>query len=147
MFKNIFKKDQTAKPQTASDATAKPQAAKVKKTTAEKSVTVASRAKDEWAQAKNFRRALRIVRPLVTEKSAQLSAFNKYVFEVHAGMNKIEVRKAIKDIYNVDPINVQVVNVSGKHVRYGRSTGRTRDWKKAYVTLKSGDKIEIYEGV
>ena len=62
-------------------------------------------------------------------------------------MNKVEVKKAIRTIYNVEPIKVNIANFSGKSVRYGRIKGKTKNWKKAIVTLKQGDKIEVYEGV
>ena len=62
-------------------------------------------------------------------------------------MNKVEIKKAIRTIYNVDPIKINVSNFSGKQVRYGRMSGKMKDWKKAVVTLKAGEKIEVYEGV
>ncbi|MBN1778694.1 MAG: 50S ribosomal protein L23 [Candidatus Buchananbacteria bacterium] len=88
-----------------------------------------------------------LVKPLVTEKAAEMGAHGKYAFVVNPTMNKIEIKKAIRSVYHVDPVNVRIINVLGKSVRYGRSLGRRKDWKKAIVTLKPGDKIEIYEGV
>lgn len=88
-----------------------------------------------------------LVKPLVTEKASDLGALNKYVFAVNPRMNKIEVKKAIRTIYNVDPVKVNIANFSGKNVSYGRIKGKTKSWKKAIVTLKPGDKIEVYEGV
>lgn len=88
-----------------------------------------------------------LIKPLVTEKAADLSSFSQYVFAVDSKANKIEVKKAIRAIYNVEPVKVNIVSVSGKKVRYGRLSGKTKNWKKAVVTLKPGDKIEIYEGV
>lgn len=88
-----------------------------------------------------------LIKPLVTEKAADLSSFSQYVFAVDSKANKIEVKKAIRAIYNVEPVKVNIVNISGKKVRYGRVAGKTKNWKKAVVTLKPGDKIEIYEGV
>lgn len=96
---------------------------------------------------KNFGGYKNIIKPLVTEKSASLSSMNKYVFVVKASMNKIEIRKAIKDMYGMKPENVRVMNVSGKNVRYGKTKGKTKSWKKAIVSLRQGDKIEVYEGV
>jgi large subunit ribosomal protein L23 len=88
-----------------------------------------------------------LIKPLITEKATNLSSENKYVFEVRGKANKLEIKKAIKNVYGVEPINVNIVNVSGKSVRFGRTSGRTKDRKKAIVTLKEGDKIEVYEGV
>ena len=88
-----------------------------------------------------------LVKPLITEKASALGAVNKYVFAVSPRTNKIEVKKAIRAVYNVDPIAVNISNFSGKRVRYGRTSGVTKGWKKAVVTLKPGDKIEVYEGI
>ena len=88
-----------------------------------------------------------LIKPLVTEKAAEFSAVGKYIFVVNPKMNKVEVKKAVRQIYGVDPIRVNMTNVRGRQVRYGRVAGKTKSWKKAIVTLKAGDKIEIYEGV
>jgi large subunit ribosomal protein L23 len=88
-----------------------------------------------------------LIRPLVTEKGGFIGAENKYLFEVSPRTNKSEVRKAIEHAYGVKPLKVNVINVKGKTTRSGRSVGRLKNWKKAVVTLKSGDKISIYEGV
>lgn len=88
-----------------------------------------------------------LIRPMVTEKAAEMGALGKYVFMVNPKMNKVEVKKAIRSVYGVDPVGVHILNFEGKYVRYGRSFGKRKDWKKAVVTLKPGDKIEIYEGV
>jgi large subunit ribosomal protein L23 len=88
-----------------------------------------------------------LLKPLVTEKASSLGILNQYVFAVDPRMNKVEVKKAIRVIYKVDPVSVNIANFSGKKVRYGRRSGKTKDWKKAIVTLKSGDKIQVYEGV
>jgi len=88
-----------------------------------------------------------LVKPLVTEKAADMGAHGQYAFVVDTKMNKIEIKKAIRSVYNVEPVAVNIINMIGKSVRYGRSFGRRKNWKKAIVTLKPGDKIEIYEGV
>ncbi|MFA5021641.1 MAG: 50S ribosomal protein L23 [Patescibacteria group bacterium] len=88
-----------------------------------------------------------LVKPLVTEKVTFLNALNKYVFVINPKMNKVEVKKAIRTIYKVNPVAVNISNFSGKYVRYGQVEGKTKNWKKAIVTLKPGDKIEVYEGV
>lgn len=88
-----------------------------------------------------------LIRPIVTEKGTYLGAQNKYIFEVGNFTNKIEVKKAIHAVYGVTPIKINMVNVSGKNVRHGKTYGRTKDRKKAIITLNAGDKIEVYEGV
>jgi len=88
-----------------------------------------------------------LIKPLVTEKAGDIGALGKYVFAISPRMNKVEVKKAIRTIYNVEPVKVNIANFSGKKVRYGRVKGKTKGWKKAIVTLKPGDKIEVYEGV
>lgn len=87
-------------------------------------------------------------RPLLTEKGTdQKEALNKYLFEVDLNANKIEVRNAVEKIFNVKVTDVHTVNVKGKAKRVGRHLGKRSDWKKAIVTLKAGEKIEIIEGV
>ena len=88
-----------------------------------------------------------LIKPLITEKASSLGMYSQYAFEVAANANKIEVKKAIKKVYGVDPIKVNMMNISGKDVRYGRTEGRTKDWKKAIVTLAPGQKIDIQEGL
>ncbi|OGF30404.1 50S ribosomal protein L23 [Candidatus Falkowbacteria bacterium RIFOXYD2_FULL_35_9] len=86
-------------------------------------------------------------RPLVTEKVTDLGAFKKYVFAVPTNATKNEVEKAVKSIYGVSPVKVNIVNVKGKMVRSGKKYGKRKDFRKAIVTLGGEDKIEIYEGV
>lgn len=88
-----------------------------------------------------------IVRPLVTEKSAVLGAANTYVFVVTKQANRITVRTAIKEMYDITPTRVNIQNVPGKWVRFGRSQGKRSDWKKAFVTLPKGKMINVHEGV
>jgi len=88
-----------------------------------------------------------LIRPLITEKATELVSQNKYAFEVSKNTNKVEIKKAMKALYGVDALDVNIVNMRGKKVRSGRITGKKKNWKKAIITLKPGDKIEIYEGV
>jgi large subunit ribosomal protein L23 len=88
-----------------------------------------------------------LVKPMVTEKSSFIGQYGQYVFEVAPKANKIEIAKAVESIYGVKPISVNITHVRGKKIRYGRTIGRTKKIKKAIVTLKEGDKIEIHEGV
>jgi large subunit ribosomal protein L23 len=84
-----------------------------------------------------------IIRPIITEKSMSFASENKYTFEVEKVANKKEIGKAIEEIFKVKVMKVNTLNVPGKFRRYGRYSGLTRAWKKAVVTLKSGDKIEV----
>ena len=88
-----------------------------------------------------------LAKPLVTEKVSNLGALNKYVFAVAPRANKIEVARAIKQIYGIKPEAVNIINLAGKKARYGRASGRRKNWKKAIVTLPEGKTIKIYEGV
>jgi len=86
-------------------------------------------------------------RPLLTEKGTdQKEALNKYFFEIDRSANKIQVKKAVEKIFSVKVDAVHTMNVKGKATRVGRSFGKRADWKKAVVTLKAGEKIEIIEG-
>ncbi|MFC1599130.1 50S ribosomal protein L23, partial [Patescibacteria group bacterium] len=88
-----------------------------------------------------------LLKPLITEKATDLVEQNKYSFAVALQTNKIEVKKAIKALYGVEPISVNIIRMRGKRVGYGRISGKRKNWKKAIITLKAGDKIEVYEGV
>jgi large subunit ribosomal protein L23 len=89
-----------------------------------------------------------IRRPLVTEKSTGLIGDqNKYSFEVAIAANKTEIKMAVEEIFKVKVLDVTTLRVEGKTKRKGRYVGKTSDWKKAVVTLRSGDRIEVFEGV
>ena len=88
-----------------------------------------------------------LFKPLVSEKSTDLVAANKYVFEVAPEANKTMIKRAIKEVYGVTPGYVRIVTQRGKQVRFGKTYGRTKFKKKAIVSLKQGDKIQIFEGV
>jgi large subunit ribosomal protein L23 len=89
-----------------------------------------------------------IIRPVVTEKTnIQKEAANQVTFEVDRKANRIEVRRAIERIFNVRVANVRTMQIRGKFKRRGRVLGKRRDWKKAIVTLRPGDRIEFFEGV
>lgn len=107
--------------------------------------------KSKTAEKKNSKekgRAYRVlVKPLITEKAANLGIDGKYVFEVFGNANKIEIAKAIDEVYGVKPTKVNIINKIGKEVRTGRIKGKRKDWKKAIITLPKGKNINIYEGV
>ncbi|MDO4541597.1 MAG: 50S ribosomal protein L23 [Bacillota bacterium] len=88
-----------------------------------------------------------LVRPLVSEKSMMLMAENKYAFEVAKEANKIEIKDAVEKMFDVKVINVTTRNIRGKIKRQGRYEGKRPDKKKAIVTLRDGDKIQVFEGL
>jgi large subunit ribosomal protein L23 len=88
-----------------------------------------------------------LVAPRVSEKAAVLSSKGTYVFNVPLSANKIEVRKAVEALYKVHVSDVRMVRGKGKVVRRGRVAGSRNDWKKALVTLKKGEKLDLYQGV
>jgi large subunit ribosomal protein L23 len=88
-----------------------------------------------------------LTKPLVTEKATTLGGQNKYVFVVDINANKIEVAKAIFEVYGVKPSQVNIIKMKGKQVARGRVAGRRKNFKKAIVTLKKGETIKVYEGV
>ncbi|MDD8020876.1 MAG: 50S ribosomal protein L23 [Acidobacteriota bacterium] len=90
-----------------------------------------------------------ILRPLITEKVTRLKGMNHEVcFEVAPRANKIEVKRAVEELFKTNVESVTIVKLKGKVKRLGRSLGRTKDRKKAYVKLKKGEKmIEYFEAI
>ena len=86
-----------------------------------------------------------IIRPLITEKSTTLMTEGKYVFEVAKAANKIEIAKAVSEIFKVKVADVNTINVEGKKKRMGRFVGKRSDFKKAIVKLAAGETIEFFE--
>jgi large subunit ribosomal protein L23 len=87
-------------------------------------------------------------RPLVTEKGTRLGGDNKYLFQVHRGSNKHQIKEAVEKAFDVRVVRVHVINVKGKpgRARGGRAI-HAPNWRKAVVTLAPGDKIELFEGI
>lgn len=89
-----------------------------------------------------------LLSPLITEKSnLQKEMMNQLVFEVDRRSNKIEIRQAVEQAFNVRVMKVRTVNMMGKKKRLGRFAGRRPNWKKAVVTLAPGDRVDFFEGV
>ena len=78
-----------------------------------------------------------------TEKGANLMPLNKYLFWVAKDSNKIEIKKAVEDIYKIKVDGVNTITMRGKSKRVRYAVGKTPDWKKAVVTLKVGNKIDV----
>jgi large subunit ribosomal protein L23 len=90
-----------------------------------------------------------IVRPLVTERSTELKEKGKYSFEVHPDATKKEIKSAVETIFKkekVEVLKVNTTNIPGKIRRFGRHVSKAYRWKRAIVTLKPGQKIELFEG-
>lgn len=89
-----------------------------------------------------------IKRPLVTEKSTiQKESANQVTFEVDRKANRVEIKKAVEDIFKVKVAGVNTIQVMGKFKRRGRILGKRNDYKKAVVRLMPGERIEFFEGV
>ena len=83
-----------------------------------------------------------IIAPVITEKSAHQAEQNVYTFKVASNANKIEIKKAIEAAFGVKVEKVNTLNTKAKSKRVGRYTGKTKTYKKAFVTLKDGETIE-----
>jgi len=89
-----------------------------------------------------------IKRPVITEKtSIQKETSNQLTFEVDPKANRIEIKRAVENIFNVNVAGVRTMQVKGKMKRRGRILGKRRDWKKAIVTLMPGERIDFFDGV
>ncbi len=88
-----------------------------------------------------------VLRPLVTEKAAVVAHGGQYTFVVATRANRVQVKSAIRAMYGILPESVNILNMRGKMVRFGRSNGQRVSWKKAVVTLPKGKTIDVYEGV
>lgn len=84
-----------------------------------------------------------IVRPVITERATLMREKGKYFFEVVSRANKKEVKDAVEKLFKVKVEDVNVMNIAGKFRRVRGKLGKTPDWKKAIVTLKEGNKIDI----
>ncbi|HQO00835.1 MAG TPA: 50S ribosomal protein L23 [Spirochaetota bacterium] len=87
-----------------------------------------------------------IIKPVLSEKSTQMAELGKYVFRVAMKANKVMIKRAVKEIFDVETEQVNVIRVRGRRKRVRYKYGYTASWKKAIVTLKKGQKIELFEG-
>ena len=88
-----------------------------------------------------------IKKPLFTEKGAKLKETeNKVLVEVHRDANKIDIKKAVEEIFKVKVEKISTVTTKGKWKKHGKSIGRRPDRKKAVITLKKGEKLDFIEG-
>lgn len=104
-------------------------------------------AKKTSATESHARAVAHILRPVISEKATVAASRGAYTFDVPVASNKIEIKKAIIDLYGVTPEKVTIVITGGKTVRYGRTVGKRAMKKKAVVILPKGKTIDIYKGV
>jgi len=88
-----------------------------------------------------------LIEPVLSEKANILREEGKYVFKVDARANKIQIKEAVRRLYNVHPVSCTVMNVGGKPKRLRSRSGYTSSWKKAIIRLSKDEKISIFEGV
>ena len=88
-----------------------------------------------------------IIRPVVSEKSYVLSAADRYTFRVHPDAHKTEIRQAVEALFDVHVVDVRTLSVKSKPKRRGQTSGRTRQWKKAIVQVRSGESIPVFQGL
>jgi large subunit ribosomal protein L23 len=88
-----------------------------------------------------------VKRPLITEKNERAREMaRQFAFEVHRDATKIQVKQAVEKLFNVHVLAVRTSVARGKTKRVGRNVGRRPNWKKAFVTLKEGETIALFEG-
>ena len=88
-----------------------------------------------------------LLEPVLSEKANQLREEGKYVFKVAMSANKLQIKEAVRKLFNVNPISCNVMVVGGKPKRVRYRSGYTSTWKKAIVRLPKEEKISIFEGV
>ena len=88
-----------------------------------------------------------IIRPVVSEKSYVLAEAGKYTFRVHDKAHKTQIRQAIEQLFDVKVVEVRTASVKSKPKRRGQTSGRSRQWKKAIVQVRSGESIPIFQGL
>jgi large subunit ribosomal protein L23 len=88
-----------------------------------------------------------IIRPVVSEKTFVLAEAGKYTFRVHARAHKTQIRQAIEQLFDVNVVEIRTASVKSKPKRRGHTSGRSRQWKKAIVQVRSGQTIPIFRGL
>jgi large subunit ribosomal protein L23 len=138
---NIFKKEEKKQPKKVKKAAEKKEAkpAVLQEPKIERKTEVPKVRKE-----KKIDTAYKILKtPHVSEKATDLLESNQYIFRVFEGANKIEIKRAVEDLYGVKVINVKIINVPEKSRRMGKTTGVRKGYKKAIVRVISGQKIEV----
>jgi large subunit ribosomal protein L23 len=126
----------------------KPVAKKEKAAKSEKATKPKKEIKERKIEKKEENSAYSILRePVISEKSTEMGADNKYVFKVSPKAGKNEIKSAIEDYYGVQVVKVNTVRIRPKKRIHGRTVGYKKGFKKAIVTLRKGDTIGMTEGV
>ena len=81
--------------------------------------------------------------PHITEKATDLAKINQYVFKVYPKANKTEIKKAIEELYNINVLDVKIINISRKKRRVGKTLGWKKGYKKAIIKIEKGQKIDV----
>jgi large subunit ribosomal protein L23 len=102
---------------------------------------------DKVEETANFVSSVILFAPVVSEKAVSSEAKGIYTFRVAQKATKVDISKEIKKLYGVSPVSVRIINVEGKIVNFGRTSGRRVSWKKAIVSLPKGKQISIHSGV
>ncbi|HLN18539.1 MAG TPA: 50S ribosomal protein L23 [Patescibacteria group bacterium] len=98
-------------------------------------------------QKKNFQIAYRVLlEPWITEEATRIAELNKYIFKVAKNSDKNQIKKAVEEVYGVKVISINTVNIPAKKRVRGATVGKKSGFKKAIVTVKEGEKIELFEG-
>ncbi len=84
----------------------------------------------------------RIIGPHISEKATDLERENRYIFKVYNDANKIEIKKAINELYGIEPVSINIINVSRKKKKLGKYHGWKKGYKKAIIQVKEGDRID-----
>lgn len=119
---------------------------KLSKVKLEKKPTVFKQSKEEKKKPKTkiSNTAYRILKsPHITEKATDLTKKNQYIFKIWPKANKIEVRKAVEEVFGVDVVSVRIIKIPRKRRRMGKILGWRKGYKKAIVKIKKGQKIEV----
>jgi large subunit ribosomal protein L23 len=88
-----------------------------------------------------------LIEPVLSEKATLLREESKYVFKVHPGANKFQIKEAVRKLFGVKVVDCTVINVCGKIKRVRTRPGKTSSWKKAIVRLAPGETIKVFAGV
>ncbi len=143
IIETIKKRTPKKATETASVEASVVSAEKPKKAKAKKTETVAAHGKVSLHG--NAHRVL--LAPIVSEKSTLTETLHSYTFLVDKNANKIEIAKAIEEVYGVRPLKVRTIHVQGKETHFGRRIGRRNDYKKAIVKVSKDQRLAIHEGV
>jgi len=87
-----------------------------------------------------------VIRPIITERGNDSMSIGRYTFEVSIDSNKLQIKKAVEDLFKVNVVDVNTMIVKGKLRGIGRFKGKRKNWKKAVVSLREGDSIPLFEG-